>query len=342
MLKYEDIKLIHGSGGQVMSQLINELIVKRVKLPNVSGGIGLKQLDDGASIPLKTGEIVLTSDSYTVEPIFFPGGNIGVLAVCGTINDLAMMGAKPLALMDTIVVEEGFPIASLEKIVDSMISLTTENEIALIGGDFKVMPKGKLDKVVISTFGVGLADRGKLLMDSALKPGDKIIFTGSIGDHEIALISVREGISFESEISSDVAPLWPIIQAALNVGGVHTAKDPTRGGLAEALNELAKKSNVSIWISESNLNLKPEVRAACEMLGLDPLHLACEGRAVIGVSQEKADEVLEAIHKIDNGDTATIIGEVHNENPGYVILETTIGGKRIISPPMGAPLPRVC
>ncbi|HDO20608.1 MAG: hydrogenase expression/formation protein HypE [archaeon GB-1845-036] len=336
------VELIHGSGGRAMNELIDFLIVKKVKLGNVFGGIGLKDMDDGASIPLGDLELVFTSDSYTVEPLFFPGGNIGVLAACGTINDLAVMGAKPLALMDSIIVEEGFPISKLNEIIESLVEVTSMNNVAIVGGDFKVMPKGKMDKIIISTSGIGIAKKNSIITDSGLKPGNKIIVTGTIGEHELSLISVREGLSFESPIASDVAPIWPLIEASMKIGGLRAAKDPTRGGLAAALNEMARKSNVSIWIYEENIPIKPEVKAACEMLGLDPLYLACEGRAILGVDCERADEILKAIRNFEIARTSAIIGEVRSENPGYVVLETSIGGKRILESPVGMPLPRIC
>jgi len=336
------VELIHGSGGEAMANLIKEIIIPNFKLGSVFEGLGLKDMDDGSTIPIEDLELVMTSDGYTVDPIFFPGGDIGKLAISGTINDLAVMGAKPLAILNSMIVEEGFPISDLKKIVHSMATTAEDIGVAVIGGDFKVMPKGKVDKIVITTTGIGLAKRGRVIRDSGLRPGDKIIVTGTIGDHELALISVREGISFECSITSDVAPIWPVMEAALKVGGITAAKDPTRGGLAAALNELAKKSGVSVWIGEDKIPIKSEVKAAAEMLGLDPLYLACEGRAVIGVRAEKASEVLEAIKSTKLGRDAAIIGEVRSESPGYVILETVIGGKRILEPPIGMPLPRVC
>ncbi len=338
----EYVKLIHGGGGEVMVNLIESLFVKSFGDGRILNGVGLKDLDDGASIPLGEWEIVLTSDGYTVDPIFFPGGDIGKLAISGTINDLAVMGAKPLAILDDLIVEEGFSINDLKKVINSMSLTAKEIGVTIMGGDFKVMPKGRIDKLIITTTGIGLTRRGKVITDSGLRPGDKIIVTGTIGEHEIALISVREGIEFETEIVSDVAPIWPIMNKALKIGGITAAKDPTRGGLAAALNELAKKSNVGIIIHENKIPIRDEVRAASEMLGLDPLYLACEGRAIIGVKPEKAEEVLEAIRSIHLGKNATIIGQVVKENPGFVVLETMVGGRRIIEPPIGTPLPRVC
>jgi len=336
------INLSHGSGGQLTDKLVEKLFVSKVKYHNVFGGVGLRDMDDGASIPLGDFELVLTSDGYTVDPLFFPGGNIGVLAVCGTINDLAVMGAKPLAVMDNIIVEEGFPMSDLELIVDSMIKVASSNNVAIIGGDFKVMPRGKLDKIVIGMCGVGIVRRGRIITDYGVKCGDKIIVTGSIGNHEIALMSVREGISFIGEIKSDVAPIYNVMEAAIEIGGVHAAKDPTRGGLAGVLNTWARKNNVEIYIQESNIPIDPEVKAVCEMMGLDPLYLACEGRAVLCVDSTIADELLNKIRRFNGCENANIIGEVRNDYPGYVVLETVVGGRRIVPPPVGSQFPRIC
>ncbi|MEM0084812.1 MAG: hydrogenase expression/formation protein HypE [Candidatus Methanomethylicia archaeon] len=341
-MENEFIKLFHGSGGQLTDKIIEKLFVNRVRLHNVFGGIGLKDLDDGASIPMGDFEFIITSDGYTVDPIFFPGGDIGMLAVCGTINDLAVMGAKPIAIMDNLIVEEGFPIFDLERIVDSMIKVASENNVAIIGGDFKVMPKGKLDKIVIGMCGIGVVHKGRVITDYGVKCGDKIIVTGTIGDHEIALMSVREGLSFIGNIKSDVAPIYNVIESALNVGGIHAAKDPTRGGLAGVLNVWAKKNNVEIYIQESEIPLKPEVKVVCEMMGLDPLYLACEGRAVLSVDPIMADEVLNKIRSLNGCESANIIGEVRESHPGYVVMETVVGGMRVIPPPVGSQLPRIC
>ena len=340
--KSDRVELVHGGGGEAMMNLVNRVIVSKVKIGRIFNGLGIWDLDDGASMPIGDFELVFTSDGYTINPLFFPGGDIGKLAITGTINDLSVMGAKPLAILDDIIVEEGFPVADLEKIISSIISVAESLNIAIIGGDFKVMPKGKLDKIIIASTGIGVAERGRVIRDSGLKPGDKIIVTGTVGEHEIALLSVREGLTFESNIISDLAPLWPLMEEALKVGGITAAKDPTRGGLASTLNEMAKKSRVCIWIYEDNIPIRSEVKAACEMLGLDPLYLACEGRAIIGVEASKAEEVLDAIKSTEIGKNATIIGEVRSEPTGYVVLQTTIGGKRVIEPPIGMPLPRIC
>ncbi len=337
-----EVLLAHGAGGTIMIELIKNVIINNITKRSVLNGLGLEELDDGATIPLGDYEIVLTIDGHTIDPIFFPGGDIGKLAAAGTINDLAVMGARPLAILDSIVVEEGFPLQDLEQIIKSMNQVVEEVGAAIIHGDFKVMPRGKIDRIVISTAGIGLARKGEILRDSNLRVGDKIIVSGYIGDHGIALASIREGIEFEAQITSDVAPIWDVMEAALSVGGVHAAKDPTRGGLSMALNEMASKSGLSIWISEEEIPIREEVKAASEMLGLNPLEVTCEGVAVLVVEGSMAEEVLKAIKRTKHGVNASIIGEVREQPARKVILETVVGGKKILEPPLGEPTPRVC
>ncbi|MEM3882877.1 MAG: hydrogenase expression/formation protein HypE [Candidatus Methanomethyliaceae archaeon] len=336
------VQLSHGAGGTIMNELLRSIILGNIRKRKVEQGVGLDEFDDGATLPLDGKEIVISSDAHTVNPIFFPGGDIGRLAVCGTVNDLAMMGAKPIALTDTVVVEEGFSLQDLEKIFVSINSTIEEVGMALIHGDFKVMPRGKLDGIVISTAGIGVIERGKVILDSGLREGDQIIVTGPVGDHGIVIASLREGIEFKTSLISDVAPLWNLMDKAMNAGHITAAKDPTRGGLAMALNEMATRSNVSIWIREEDIPIRDEVRGACELLGMDPLELVCEGRAVLGVRESDAEKVLEAIRSTNEGREARIIGCVKKERPGYVIMETVVGGKRVINPPLGEPTPRIC
>lgn len=336
-----EITLAHGAGGELMTQLISQVIIAHIKNRS-TGGVGLDELDDGASIPIGDKEIVISTDAHTIKPIFFPGGDIGKLAVCGTINDVAMMGARPLAIASAIVVEEGFLSEELEKIIRSMDEVTTAEDISIITGDTKVMEKGALDKIVITTTGVGIAERGRIIKDSGLSDGNKIILTGSIGDHGIALMSFREGFGFETTLQSDVAPLWSMVEKILAVGGITAMKDPTRGGLAAALNEWARKNNFGIIVREDKIPLKREVLAASEMLGIDPFTVANEGKAIIGVKPEKAEKILRRIKSMKLGKDAQIIGEVTDRYNGKVILETVIGGRRIMQPPIGDPVPRVC
>lgn len=335
-----EITLAHGAGGELMNQLI-ATIVAQIKNRS-AGGVGLDELDDGASIPVGDKEIVISTDAHTIKPIFFPGGDIGKLAVCGTINDVAMMGARPLAIASAVVVEEGFLSEDLEKIICSMDEVATSENISIITGDTKVMEKGALDKIVITTTGVGIAEKGRVIKDSGLSLGDKIILTGSIGDHGIALMSFREGFGFETTLQSDVAPLWSMVEKALTIGGVTAMKDPTRGGLAAALNEWARKNNLGILIQENKIPIKREVIAASEMLGIDPFTVANEGKAIVGVRPEKAEKVLQVVRATKLGRDAQIIGEVINNYNSKVILETLVGGKRIMQPPIGDPVPRVC
>ncbi|MFX1297237.1 MAG: hydrogenase expression/formation protein HypE [Promethearchaeota archaeon] len=337
----ERISLAHGAGGSVMGEII-QLISSIITEKNVPNGIGLKELDDGGSIPMHDDEIVFAGDAHAVNPIFYPGGNIGKLAISGTVNDILMMGATPLAIADTLVVEEGFETEKLKKILETMNETAKEARVSIIAGDFKVVPKGNIDQILISTFGIGIVKKNQLILDSGLKPGDKIILTGSVGDHGIAIMAHREGIEFETELISDTAPLVDTIQAALNIAQVTAMKDPTRGGIAAALNEFSKKSNVSIWLHEDQIPIKEAVRAASEMLGIDPFEVTCEGKALIGVKEPDANRVLNAIKKTKYGKDASIIGTVKSERPGMVILETKVGGHRIVEIPYGEPIPRVC
>jgi hydrogenase expression/formation protein HypE len=333
------ITLGHGAGGELMEELISKVILANTAKGKV-GTVGLGELDDGASISLFGKEIVVSTDAHTVTPIFFPGGDIGKLAVCGTVNDVSMMGAKPIAIASAFVIEEGFDTKELEKIVKSMDAAARESGISIIAGDTKVMEKGSIDKIVVTTTGIGIAD--EVVQDANLKSGDKIIVTGTVGDHGIALMSFREGFGFETTLESDVASLWGMIEKTLGVGGISAMKDPTRGGLAAALNDWAGKNDLGILVHEDKIPLKKEVVAASEMLGLDPYQVANEGKAVMAVSADKADEILKIIKSTELGKDAQIIGEVTKERPGKVIIETVVGGKRIMEPPLGDPVPRVC
>ncbi|MBD3228675.1 MAG: hydrogenase expression/formation protein HypE [Candidatus Lokiarchaeota archaeon] len=340
--KTKTISLAHGAGGSLTQKLLDDIIVPSFKNRSFKGGLGLNDLDDGGTIPVQDYEIVATTDAHTVSPLFFPGGDLGTLAACGTINDVAVMGAEPVAMTSAVVMEEGFLISDFKKILNSMNKILNETNVSLISGDTKVMPKGTLDGIIISTTGIGIAKRGTVIVDSGLRPGNKLIISGSIGDHGIALVSKREGLSFETDLISDCAPVNEIIKAAMKPGGITAMKDPTRGGVAACLNEFASKSNVSIWIDEEILPIKNAVKAACDMLGFDPLTITCEGKVVIGVEKDLAEETLNLIKKTKYGKEARIIGEVKTERPGYVILKTFIGGKRIIEMPRGEPIPRVC
>ena len=338
-MKEERITLLHGAGGELMGELL-ERILKFTKTS--VGGIGLKELDDGAVIPLGGTNLVFTTDSHVVQPIFFPGGDIGRLAVAGTVNDLAVMGAQPLALSCGLVIPEGFPIKELEKVMESMDRALEEAGTVLITGDTKVLGHGELDGLIINTTGVGLAER--IITDAGLRIGDKIIVTGTVGDHGMALLAHREGLEFETSLESDVAPINHLIAEALQAGGegITAMKDPTRGGLAACLNDLARKSGVGITVHDEKIPLREEVRGLGELLGIDPLEIANEGKVVIGVAPERAEAVVEALKRHPQGREAAVIGEATADYPGKVILVTEVGGRRFLENPVGDPVPRIC
>lgn len=326
---------MHGAGGEVMGEVID--LFSRISNTN-AGGIGLESLDDGAVLPIGDKQVVFTTDSHVVRPLFFPGGDIGRISVCGTINDVAMMGGKPLALSCGLVLEEGFDFEMLSRIVDSMDKALNEENVSLVTGDTKVVEKGGLDKIVINTAGIGVAET--IVRDNGLKPGDDIIVSGTLGDHGFAVLASREEFDFAEQIISDVAPLSGMVQAVLQSGTVHAMKDPTRGGFASAINEMAKKSHVMVRISEEYIPIKSSVRAASQLLGIDPLEVANEGKVVMGVPHEDSDLILKILKSHRYGRDAEVIGRV-TEGKG-VIMETSAGGERFIEPPMGDPVPRVC
>jgi hydrogenase expression/formation protein HypE len=329
------VTLMHGAGGEVMGELLQTLTKFK---HNNAGGIGLEALDDGAVIPLNGQNLVFTTDSHVVRPIFFPGGDIGRIAVCGTINDLAMMGGRPIALSCGMIIEEGFEIDDLAKIVASMDDALGEAGANLVTGDTKVMERGALDGITINTAGIGIAKN--VVRDNGLVPGDVIIVSGTLGDHGMAIMAYREGFDLGEQIKSDVAPLWGMMEKVLDAGTIHAMKDPTRGGFASAINEMARKSGVGIRIKEAKLPIRKNVRSAAAMLGIDPLEVANEGKVVMGVLPSSVDAILEALHSHKYGKDAAVVGTV--TKGAHVIMETTIGGERFIEPPVGDPVPRVC
>ena len=340
------IRLAHGAGGILQEELI-KFITKNIPFKNVNNGIGVEELDDGATIPLidYEKEIVVTADGHTIYPLFFPGGDLGTLSVCGTVNDLLMMAAEPLALTSMIIIEEGFEFEKLEKIINSMNSIAEKANIAIIAGDTKIMPRGTLNEIIIATTGIGIKDKNIKVLDNRLKAGDEIIITGSIGDHGTALMASREGLNISTDLKSDISLLLEIhnaIKYEINNNFIHAMKDPTRGGIASALNNWAMKSNVSIWIDEEKIPLKKQVTAICDMLGLDPYNIASEGRALIAVDPEHSRKVLEKIKSTEIGKDAEIIGEIKTQNPQRVFLKTVVGGTRFIDMPLGEPIPRIC
>ncbi|MFX1258074.1 MAG: hydrogenase expression/formation protein HypE [Promethearchaeota archaeon] len=340
------IRLAHGAGGILQEELIN-FITKDISLKNINNGIGVEELDDGATIPLKDyeKEIVVTADGHTIFPLFFPGGDLGKLSICGTVNDLLMMGAEPLALTSSFIIEEGFNFKTLGKIVNSFNSTAKEAKIAIIAGDTKVMPRGTLNEMIIATTGIGIKNKNIKIVDNGLKVGDIIILTGTIGDHGTALMASREGLNISTDLKSDLSLLLEInraIEFEIKNNYIHAMKDPTRGGLAAAINDWAQKSNVSIWLEEEKIPIKNQVRAICDMLGLDPFNIACEGRSLLSIEPEYADEVLKKIKSTQLGNKAEIIGEVKKDNPKKVLLKTIVGGTRFIDMPLGEPIPRIC
>jgi hydrogenase expression/formation protein HypE len=333
------VTTLHGAGGEPAGKLLAERILPRFKLRS-AGPIGLDALDDGAVLELPPGQVVVSTDNHVVKPIFFPGGDIGRLAACGTINDLAVMGARPVAMTMGLILEEGFPLADLDRVLTSAAEVLAEVGVALVAGDTKVMGKGELDGIAINTTGIGVAARA--ISDAGLRVGDAILITGTIGDHGMALLAAREGFALQTQLESDVAPLWPLVAQALQVGGITAMKDPTRGGLAAALNEMARKARVGIEVREADIPLRPEVQAVSELLGIHPLEVACEGRAVIGAAPDRADAVLAALRGHHLGQDARIIGHAIPDYPGRVILDTGIGGRRFLEMPIGDPVPRIC
>ena len=341
MKKDTEVNMMHGAGGEVMGELLQTLTAYK---HNNAGGIGLDSLDDGSTFTIGGKTIVLTTDSHVVKPIFFPGGDIGRVAVSGTINDLSVMGAQPIALTCGMVIEEGFPIADLARIVASMDEALGEAGASIITGDTKVVEKGSLDGIIINTAGVGvIRDDGFLIRDKDLTIGDKIIVSGTLGDHGLAIVSFREGFDLGDQLKSDVAPLWKMIEGAMKAAGhgnIHAMKDPTRGGFAACINEMARKAGVKVVVREEMIPIRESVASAGALLGIDPLQVANEGKCVMGVSPEVADRVLAALKAHPYGKDATIVGEVV-VGSGVVML-TRIGGERFIEPPLGDPVPRVC
>ena len=332
----DTILLAHGSGGK----LSHELIEKKF-LPFLSNPM-LGKLDDSAIFEAD-GRLAFTTDSYVVSPIFFPGGDIGKLAVCGTINDLSMSGAKPLYLSLSAIIEEGFPLDELEKIVWSIKAATEEAEVKIITGDTKVVNRGQTDKIFINTSGIGVVPPGIDISGANAKAGDKVILSGTIGDHGMAIMSQREGLKFSIPVESDCAPLNKLVSQMLETAAmIHCLRDPTRGGLASTLNEFARQSNVGIVIEEDKMPVKEGVRAACELLGFDPIHVANEGKLVALVEPDGAEKALSRMKQNKYGNDAVIIGEVVNDHPGRVIMKTKLGPSRIVDMLSGELLPRIC
>ncbi len=341
LLAEERVSLKQGAGGRAMRALIEDVFLKGFT-EEPFDGIGLEAMDDGAAIRLGDRWLVLTTDSHVVHPIFFPGGDIGRLAVSGTVNDLAMMGAtEVLGLTCAAILEEGFSRTDLERVQESIRMACRQAGARIVTGDTKVMGRGEIDGIVLNTAGVGLTDR--VIPDSSLSPGDRILVTGTIGDHGFAILAARHGLELEGALASDVAPINGLIREALAAApsAVVAMKDPTRGGLASALHEMAGKSGVGILLEEPAVPVTEAVRAAAELTGIDPVHVANEGKAVLGVRPDAARRVLEALRAHPLGRDAAIVGTCLAERPGNVILETGFG-RRLLAEPEGEPLPRIC
>jgi len=337
-LKNGRVEMAHGAGGRAMAHLIETLFARRL------ANEWLAQGDDGAVLPAPGhGRLVMATDSHVVSPLFFPGGDIGCLSVHGTINDVAVMGARPLWLSAAFVLEEGFPLGDLARIVDSMALAARQAGVPVVTGDTKVVERGKGDGVFITTTGVGLLPAGRELSGRRAAPGDAILVSGTLGDHGMAIMAGRDNLGFESPIVSDTAALHGLIEALLACGGeLHVLRDPTRGGLATTLNEIARQSGVGMLLQEKALPVSPLVAAACEFLGLDPLYVANEGKLVAICAENDAETVLSAMHKHPLGAQAAIIGSVHADPQHFVQMATALGGKRIVDWLTGDQLPRIC
>ena len=336
-LKNGRVDMTHGSGGRAMAQLIEELFARYL------GNEYLAQGNDGALLPALKGRLVMSTDAHVVSPLFFPGGDIGCLSVHGTINDIAVMGATPLYLAASFILEEGFPLGELARIVESMAKASQEAGVPIVTGDTKVVEQGKGDGVFITTTGVGVVAEGEDFSGDRARPGDSIIVSGSIGDHGMAIMALRENLGFTAPIVSDTAALHGLIAAMRQSGAaIRVLRDPTRGGVATTLNEIARQSGVGMMLQEAALPVNPAVAAACEFLGLDPLYVANEGKLLAIVAADAADTLLAAMHAHPLGQRAAIIGTVHEDAHHFVQMTTGFGGRRIVDWLTGEQLPRIC
>jgi hydrogenase expression/formation protein HypE len=335
--RYEHVLLGHGSGGRLTAELI-----QNVFLPAFGNDV-LAALEDQATVTVGAPRIAVTTDSFVVRPLFFPGGDIGKLAVHGTVNDLAVGGAIPRYLAAAFILEEGLPLDDLKRIVASMRAACAEVRVQLVTGDTKVVDRGKGDGVFITTTGIGVVPDGRSLSIRSARPGDAVLVSGTLGDHGIAILSVREGLEFETVLESDTAPLHELTEAVLAAcPRTRCMRDPTRGGLSSALNELAAASQVGVKLQEEAIPLRAEVRGACEMLGLDPLYVANEGKLIAVVPSEDAESALAAMRAHPLGRNAAVIGAIVSDHPGVVVLRSRVGGERVVSLLSGEQLPRIC
>jgi hydrogenase expression/formation protein HypE len=343
---WEQILMGHGSGGKMSHDLINEMFLPAFSNPSLNAG------DDAGVVQIKfqdakgdfiAGSLSISTDSHVVWPLFYSGGDIGRLAVCGTVNDVAMMGAKPLFMTAGFILEEGLDVSILARVVASMQAAAAEAGISIVSGDTKVVQKGKADGLYINTSGIGVIPPGIVINGSNAQPGDAVILSGPIGDHGIAVLEARQELGFESKIESDTAPLNHLVEAMLAASPqIHVLRDPTRGGLATSLNEIARQSEVGILLFEENIPVKPAVASACEMLGFDPMYIANEGKLVAIVDAQAAEKILLAMRNTKHGQDAVLIGEVQEEPKNRVLMRTTLGSTRVVDIPTGEILPRIC
>ncbi|WP_213764886.1 hydrogenase expression/formation protein HypE [Caballeronia sp. dw_19] len=339
-MKHGRIDMNHGAGGRLSAQLIEEIFARAFD------NEFLRQGNDGALLPVPAGQrLVMATDAHVISPLFFPGGDIGCLAVHGTLNDVAMLGATPLYLSACFILEEGLPLAELKRIVQSMASAALDAGVPIVTGDTKVVERGKGDGVFISTTGIGTVPEGCVIGGACARPGDAVLLSGTIGEHGVAVLSQRASLEFETTIKSDTAALHTLVAAMLAaapVGAIHVLRDPTRGGLATTLNEIAGQSNVGMMLEESAIPILPQVDAACELLGLDPLYIANEGKLVAIVAPEAAAAVLAAMHAHSLGHAAACIGSVTEDENCFIQMNTCVGGRRVVDWLSGEPLPRIC
>ena len=336
-LKEERITLSHGSGGKATQTLIEAVFLEAFANPL------LAPLEDGAVLEANGGRLAFTTDSYVVSPLFFPGGDIGDLAVNGTVNDLAVSGARPLWLSAGFILEEGFPVADLERIVASMAAAAEQAGVQVVTGDTKVVQRGKADGCYVNTAGVGVIERPGELGVATARPGDAVIVSGPIGEHGITIMLARGELDIESEVTSDTAPLNGLVERLLDAApGVRGLRVATRGGVATICNEVARAAGVAVVVDEQAVPVRPDVRGACELLGIDPLYVACEGRLVAVVDGDQVEEAMAALRSHPLGEGAAVIGRVRDDPPGLVLLKTSFGGTRIVDLLVGDPLPRIC
>ena len=335
-LKGKTVSLAHGAGGKQTSELIDQVFKAHFANPELTS-------DDAAVLKLKEGKIAFTTDGFIVSPSEFPGGNIGKLSICGTVNDLSCMGAKPLYLSCAFVIEEGFPMEKLEAIAAAMEKTANEAGVKIVAGDTKVAGKGQVDGIFITTTGMGEIEEGVTVGGELAKPGDAIIVTGDIGRHGCTILLEREDFGIDADVTSDCAPLWKTVKAVMDTThNLHVIRDATRGGVGTVLYEIAGQSSVGIRLNAEAVPVRPEVKGVCGMLGLEPLYLACEGRLVIMAPKEEAEGIVETLKKCPYSADAAIIGEVIAEEPGRVIMETEIGTQALLPQPGGELLPRIC